>query len=178
MKNEYEIRGEITAIFLYHKGKTIETLIDTKDLPKANSFNNTWHTVEARNSFVYAHIIICIENGKKKILKLHRMLTCAPKGFVVDHINHDTLDNRSSNLRICTNAQNCQNFNKARKTSKSGVLGVYYHKKVNLWIASVCKKGYPRHSKSFKTFEEAKEAITIMRAELLPYSQEAMQLKK
>jgi hypothetical protein len=174
MQNEYEIRGDVTAIFINHKKKIIETIIDTVDLPRAKSYENSWIANEARNGSLYVYIILYTENGKKKVLKLHRMLMNAPKGLVVDHINHETLDNRSSNLRICTNAENCQNFNKARKTSKSGVLGVYYHERIKRWIATFSKKGCARYSECFKTFDEAKEAITRMRAEHLPYSQEAL----
>jgi hypothetical protein len=175
MQNEYEIRGDVTAIFINHKKKIIETIIDTADLPRAKSYENSWIPSVARNGSVYVNIILYTENGKKKVLKLHRMLMNAPKGLVVDHINHDTLDNRrSTNLRNCTNAENCQNYDKARKTSKSGVLGVYYKEQNKRWVATICKKGCKRYSKCFKTFEEAKEAITRMRAEHLPYSQEAL----
>ncbi len=49
-------------------------------------------------------------NGKTKIYALHRLLLdlTNPK-VLVDHINHNGLDNRRENLRICTNAQNHAN---------------------------------------------------------------------
>lgn len=44
---------------------------------------------------------------------LHRLLVGAKKGQVVDHINHNTLDNRKDNLRICTQSDNKLNSYKA-----------------------------------------------------------------
>jgi hypothetical protein len=43
------------------------------------------------------------------ILHMHRMVANAPKGLFVDHINHDGLDNRKPNLRLCTELQNLRN---------------------------------------------------------------------
>lgn len=44
---------------------------------------------------------------------LHRIIMNAPKGRVIDHINHNTLDNRKCNLRICTHSENKLNSYKA-----------------------------------------------------------------
>ncbi len=52
---------------------------------------------------------------------LHRFLIFdVPKGYVVDHINHDRLDNRLDNLRICTAKENSYNTKKREpRISKS-----------------------------------------------------------
>lgn len=43
------------------------------------------------------------------VILMHREILCAPSGAEVDHANLDTLDNRRSNLRLCTHAQNMAN---------------------------------------------------------------------
>lgn len=45
----------------------------------------------------------------RRLISLHREITQCPEGLVPDHINHDPLDNRRSNLRCVTNAENLRN---------------------------------------------------------------------
>ena len=58
-----------------------------------------------------------------KLVELHRWLMGEPKGKYVDHISGDTLDNRRSNLRVCSNAANIRN-GKIRTNNTTGVTGV------------------------------------------------------
>lgn len=65
-------------------------------------------------------------------IRMHRQIMEAPDGLDVDHANHDTLDNRRANLRVCTRAQNSIN---SVLRSPSGYRGVYA--KSGKWCASI-----------------------------------------
>lgn len=53
----------------------------------------------------------------------------------IDHVNNNGLDNRRSNLRICTNAEN--QHNQIPRMGSSRFKGVHRHKKSNYWIARI-----------------------------------------
>ena len=53
-----------------------------------------------------------------------------------DHINHNILDNRRNNLRICTSSQN-QGNRKIQKNTTSQYKGVYWHKLTGKWLAQI-----------------------------------------
>jgi len=57
---------------------------------------------------------------------MHREILRAPKGVPVDHINGYGLNNRQSNLRLCTPGQN--NCNRGRRRHSSQFTGVCWHK--------------------------------------------------
>lgn len=63
------------------------------------------------------------EKEKPIVIKMSRIIMGAVKGEVVDHINHNTLDNRKSNLRKCSHAENQRN-RKENKRSATGYKGV------------------------------------------------------
>jgi AP2 domain-containing protein/HNH endonuclease len=65
------------------------------------------------------------EPGQPALISMHRAILGDPKGLDVDHINHDTLDNRRKNLRKATRSQNL--LNARRKINNSGFKGVYRH---------------------------------------------------
>lgn len=89
---------------------------------------------------------------------LHRfVLSAGNNGLDVDHINHNKLDNRKKNLRVCTRSENAYN----KPTSNSyGVSGVTKLKR-NLkkkYRASVRHKGKNIYLGYFDTAEEAEKA--------------------
>ena len=85
----------------------------------------------------------------------HRLIMNPNKNQLVDHINGNTLDNRTSNLRLCTHAQNIWN-QKISKTNKSGYKGVHWNKKQSVWCAQIKHKGSKtRHLGQFKNLMDA-----------------------
>lgn len=97
-------------------------------------------------------------DGKRHALLMHRLILGAKKGFVVDHINHNTLDNRRSNIRICTHGENMRN-SKTRKNSNSGVRNVMFESVgggKKRWRASIRVDG-KRHRKWFDSKEAAEK---------------------
>ena len=72
-------------------------------------------------------------NGKSVLM--HRLLLDAPKGMLVDHRNHNTLDNRRENIRLCTRSQNM--WNRKRTTGKSKHKGVYWCVNRHKWRVQI-----------------------------------------
>ena len=75
-------------------------------------------------------------DGKFSQVRLHRLILNAPKDIFVDHINGDKLDNRKSNLRLCSNAENMRNRN-APVNNTSGYKGVSWMKTKMKWRARI-----------------------------------------
>ena len=65
----------------------------------------------------------------------------APAEGFIDHINHCRTDNRMSNLRVVTNADNLKNRARATKRNKLGVLGVSFNKRQNCFESCVHNAG-------------------------------------
>jgi hypothetical protein len=89
------------------------TIIDTEDYPLI--CRHSWSASLTSYGTYRAETRI-----NNKIVRLHRLLLNAPPGLVVDHINHDTLDNRRCNLRLTT--QSCNLRNRADQTPDCGLV--------------------------------------------------------
>lgn len=136
------------------EGKFI--LIDNEDYHKVEGYSINFHHTG------YA-VITRKVNGKRKQLRLHRYILDAKDNEWVDHKNHNLLDNRKENLRICNNQQN--QFNKLKNKNASSIYkGV--RKIPESYQASIKFNGKTYHLGTFKTEKEAAEAYNKKTQEL------------
>lgn len=82
---------------------------------------------------------------------MHRALTGVPTGMVVDHKNHDTLDNRSPNLRVCTQEQNLWNQRGSKRSLPKGV----YPTPSGRYVSQISRGGRRETLGPFDTPEQA-----------------------
>ncbi len=107
-------------------------IVDAEDYDRLSSYK--WCAVKERRNW-YAKTLR--RNGSP--LSMHRLITREPKGLFVDHIDHNGLNNRKSNLRHCTNAENSRNMRPYGKTSR--YKGVCWHKGSKKFVAQITFKG-------------------------------------
>lgn len=94
--------------------------------------------------------------GGGKYSHMHREVLQAAE--IVDHINRNKLDNRRSNLRPCTRAQNAQNISTHRDKRTSKHKGVTFDKSRSRWSADIMAMGKRLRLGRFDTEEEAASA--------------------
>src|SRR5574337_371204 len=148
MKNHYEVLGNKTTIFIHRRGYgEIRTVVDTSDLPRLLSYDTTWNAKwEKKTQSFY------VRNSKS--IYLARFILDPEPGLLVDHINHDTLDNRRSNLRAIHPAINSLN----RRTHTSVTPGAYQDPGKRGWRAQIHFAGKYVFLGRYKTADEAMAA--------------------
>lgn len=127
-------------------------LIDDKDFPLVSEYK--WHAYKSKDTY-YAMTNIK-KNGKRTVLLMHRLILNAPEEMKTDHINHNGLDNRRSNLRLATCQQN--NFNQKinkKKSSSSKYKGLYWNKSHRKWHVQICIDYKIHYLGSFDDEQEA-----------------------
>lgn len=87
---------------------------------------------------------------------MHRAVLKAADGMVVDHINHNGLDNRKANLRVATVAQNA--WNAKRPIGRSGYRGVSFDRRTGRWRVAISYCGKRKQLGCFRDKHEAAKA--------------------
>ena len=129
----------------------LKALVDDEDYAQLSAGN--WFASDGKRGF-YAMRSVCI-NSRYKSIPMHRLLVDIPIGMQVDHINHNTLDNRKCNLRVCTIIQNQAN-SRRHKQNTSGFKGVC--REGNGWRAQIHSTGQQIYLGHFAAPEAAARA--------------------
>lgn len=142
-------------------------IVDDKDFKFLSQWN--WHLRKTLNKErFYAVRMSPRVKGKQTVIKMHSLIIGTPKGMDTDHINGDGLDNRKSNLRICTRSENCLN-RRRHSNNKSGYKGVFWHKQSKKWEVSI---QINKKQITIGRFENIKEAIKVCKNARIKYHKE------
>jgi hypothetical protein len=131
--------------------KGLLSLIDKEDFDKIKNYG--WYARFDRVGKTY--YAVTRTHGTNIIM--HRLILNAPNSLVIDHTDHNGLNNRKSNIRICTQSQNCMN-KKVQSNNTSGYRGVSFHKKKNKYQATIMDNRKQIYLGAFNTAIEASEA--------------------
>lgn len=142
--NHYDLSGE------YGVGYTSQGDAFYFDLEDYDKIKNYCWTVNSG----YLKSRTSMALGKKFVL-FHKLVL--PNAEKVDHINHNTLDNRKANLRDVNHQKNMMN-RVLPKNNKSGVLGVHWHNRDKVWEVEIGYKKKRYYLGRFKDFDEAVKA--------------------
>lgn len=110
--------------------------VDNSDFEELSKFK--WYASKAHKTY-YANRAKG-SKGKQVRIAMHRQILSAPKGSFVDHCNHNGLDNRRSNIRLCTHADNMRNRERNRD-NRSGFKGVTWDSHHKKWRANIQVNG-------------------------------------
>lgn len=126
----------------------VAAIIDLDDWEKVRS--RTW----TRTTMGYAG-----SGGNNAGFKrvMHRLLVNTPDDMKTDHINGDKLDNRRSNLRVCSQSMNMGNARKTSSPTSSRFKGVC-KKSPNRWKAAIMLSGKNIYLGSFREETDAARA--------------------
>lgn len=140
--------------------KGFVALVDDEDFDALAA--HRWHAMVSATGNAYAGRKTGPRSGRKLVL-MHRVICHAPEGLLVDHFDHNTLNNRRSNLRLATRSQN--NVNRVGGVSKkSPFKGACLDR--GAWRSSIKFKGVVFNLGRHKTAEEAARAYDAKAREL------------
>lgn len=103
---------------------------------------------------------ICKGRKQTNLILARNIMGATDHSTVVDHINHDTLDNRKANLRIASVQQNNCNLNNGRRWKSDTVSGVSFDKKSGKYTVRISIAGKETYFGRFWNKAEA-EALAI-----------------
>ena len=126
-------------------------LVDDVDYERVAA-EGSWHA-HSNGRTVYARRNQWVD-GRCITTRLHNFITGLD---YVDHANGNGLDNRRSNLRAASHAQNMGN-KRLYRNNTSGFKGVGLHKKSGLWQARLWIDGHLQYFGLHATPEEAARA--------------------
>lgn len=154
--NQYDYTPELTKQFLTDNNisfnpRTLMFTQNGKDMKVYLQKSNQSIYSDQERLYRYCSYY---KDGKQKFIAVHRLMWLyfkgnIPKGYVIDHINNNSLDNRLENLQLLTRSENTQK-------SAVGRNQLYYQ----LGPEEYAKRQQARREKKMQVLENKKRYLT------------------
>lgn len=148
--NNYDLSGKFGIGYIENANKNGINYFyfDLEDYNKIKNYS--WHFARG-----YIEAWDYLNSEKKTNIRLHRLIMNCPDDLIIDHINHNTFDNRKENLRMVSDLENAWNH---IPKNKYGVLGITYNKKKETYIVRITVNHKRLYIGSFKNINDAIKA--------------------
>jgi len=131
-------------------------IVDSEDYCWLNKYK--W------SAFRKSYTFYAFRRKNGKVICMHREIMGADGDVVVDHIDHNGLNNRRRNLRVCSIRENCRNRRPGKKKA-SVYKGVIRSKRDNMWTARIKYDGKRIYLGTFLREVDAAKAYDLKAAE-------------
>lgn len=163
--NIYDLSGDYGICYASNTDDKI--LFDLEDYDKIKDYcwNIMSHNVEGRKEYKKVHTMTYGCEHRKHLFMHRVILGINDSSITIDHINRNTLDNRKSNLRICSQQQNICNTEPRSGKYK----GTSMHKLKDgseRWVAQISANHVKYRLGTYNTEEEAALAYNKAAKEL------------
>ena len=161
IKNKYKIFDDYVVMYITRKnGDQYEVIFDIEDYDKVSKYHYKWFLVwDNRSKSFFVRATKYLNDKSKKpneAVFLHRyILDIEDSEIEVDHINHDTLNNRRYNLRVSKRIENSKNRETRNSNNKSGYRNVCWLKDYNKWCVQIMVDGKNTRLGFFDDVDEA-----------------------
>ena len=128
------------SVCLIHIKKFRFAIVDPYDYDYLRRFK--WRLNRSNRTFYAFRTVSRGPLFRPQVIWMHHEILPPPDGLLVDHRNHNGLNNRRENLRLATPAENIQNARKTRLKTTSRYKGVDFVKATGKWRARICVNGH------------------------------------
>ena len=140
-------------------------LVDDEDYEWINQWNWSYNKCGTDHGYATRQLPKSETGGKVKRVLMHRVIMNLIEGdnIMVDHIDHNGLNNQKSNIRVCSNSENSRN---RISFGKSKFLGVSPNRRrqTKYWRASIKTGGIIITIGNFNIEKYGNEQAEIMAA--------------
>ena len=127
-------------------------VVDNEDYERCMQYK--WYSKIDQKNIYAKHNCKRVKGKTRVVLSIHRfILNITDRSISVDHIDGNGLNNRKSNLRVCSHLHN--SMNKTRNSGVSKYKGVCWHKCSGKWSAYIMENGNRHHLGLFTNMRDA-----------------------